>query len=127
MRKQTIGKRHWLIPDAFLPALSSGALESHESTCVLNVGARSADITLCAYFEDRDPLDGFRAVCPARRTVHIRLNALRNPRGEAIPVGVPFALEVRSSMPVVVQHTRLDSSQPALALMTTMAFAAGSR
>lgn len=122
MEKQTIGAKRWLIPDAFLPAISSGALESHESTCVLNVGNRRAVVALCAYFEDRDPLDGFQIVCPPRRTIHIRLNALRNARGEAIPVGVPFALEVRSSIPVVVQHTRLDSTQPALALMTTMAF-----
>jgi hypothetical protein len=36
---------------------------------------------------------------------------------------VPFALLVESNVPIVVQHTRLDSTQPALALMTTMAFA----
>jgi len=29
---------------------------------------------------------------------------------------------LRSDRPVVVQHTRLDSRQPANALMTTMAF-----
>jgi hypothetical protein len=39
-------------------------------------------------------------------------------------VGTPFALKIESSVKVVVQHTRLDTTQPALALMTTMAFPA---
>ncbi|HSO42067.1 MAG TPA: sensory rhodopsin transducer [Rhodospirillales bacterium] len=30
---------------------------------------------------------------------------------------------MESNVPIVVQHTRLDSRQSALALMTTMAFA----
>jgi hypothetical protein len=77
---------------------------------------------LTAYFEDREPLKGFQVTCPARRTVHIRLDALKNPQGQSIPAGTPFALKVRSNAKVVVQHTRLDSTQPALALMTTMAF-----
>jgi hypothetical protein len=35
---------------------------------------------------------------------------------------VPVALKVESNVNVVVQHTRLDTTQPALALMTTMAY-----
>jgi hypothetical protein len=31
---------------------------------------------------------------------------------------------IRADVPIVVQHTRLDSRQAALALMTTTAFAA---
>jgi len=37
-------------------------------------------------------------------------------------VAKPMALKVESDVAVVVQHTRLDTTQPALALMTTMAF-----
>jgi hypothetical protein len=122
MGKRNVGARVWVIPDGYLPAESTGGLKSHESTCVLNLGTRPATIRLTAYFEDREPLKGFRVTCPARRTVHIRLDALKNPQGQSIPAGTPFALKVRSNAKVVVQHTRLDSTQPALALMTTMAF-----
>jgi hypothetical protein len=39
-----------------------------------------------------------------------------------IPRGTDFASVIRSDVPIVVQHTRLDSRQPALALMSTIAF-----
>jgi hypothetical protein len=39
-------------------------------------------------------------------------------------VGVPFASVITSDVPIVVQHTRLDSRQAELALLTTMAFRA---
>lgn len=124
MAKQTTGARLWIVPDGYLPARSTGDLPSHESTCVLNLGARPAIMKITVYFEDREPLQGFRVICPSRRTIHIRLDALKNDRQQSIPTGVPFALTIESSLPVVVQHTRLDSTQPALALMTTMAFPA---
>lgn len=124
MSRKVAGARRWFVPDAYLPEKSTGELESHESTCVLNVGRRPAVVKLTAYFEDREPLDGFKTVCPPRRTMHIRINNLRNARGEKIPLGVPFALAVESNVPIIVQHTRLDSTQPALALMTAMAFPA---
>lgn len=125
MAKQAVGARLWVIPDAYLPAKSTGPLKSHESTCVLNLGRRRAVVKLVAYFEDREPLEGFRVVCPPRRTVHIRLDQLKNHKKQGIPSGVPFALKVESSTRIVVQHTRLDSTQSALALMTTMAFPGG--
>ncbi len=121
MRK-AVGAKLWVIPDGYLPAHSTGELKSHESTCVLNLSARPAKVKLVAYFEDREPLEGFHIVCPAQRTVHIRLDSLRNDRQQSIPLGVPFALKVESDVDVTVQHTRLDSTQSALALMTTMAF-----
>jgi len=124
MRRQALGAKVWVIPDGFLPSQSTGELKSHESTCVLNLRARPAVVKLTAYFEDREPLGGFRVVCPPRRTVHIRLDILKNDRQESIPTSVPFALKVESDINVVVQHTRLDSTQAALALMTTMAFPA---
>ncbi len=124
MPKEAVGAKLWIIPDGYLPSRSTGDLPSHESTCVLNLGARQAVVKLTAYYEDREPLEGFQIVCRPRRTLHIRLDTLKNARRQSIPTGVPLALKVESSVPVVVQHTRLDSTQPALALMTTMAFPA---
>ena len=124
MSKRSVGAKLWLIPDCYLPEKSTGGMESHESTCVLNLGAKTAAVNLTAYFEDREPIKGLRATCPPQRTMHIRINALKNSKGESIPAGKPFALKVRSNVRIVVQHTRLDTTQPALSLMTTMAFAA---
>jgi hypothetical protein len=112
----------WLIADSFLPDRSTGDLKSHESACVLNLSRRPAKLKITVYFEDREPLTGLEAVCPAQRTAHVHLESLKNRRGETIPIAKPMALMVESNVKVVVQHTRLDTTQPALALMTTMAF-----
>lgn len=124
MPDRSVGATVWVVPDCYLPTQSTGSLESHESTCVLNLGSKPAKLRFSAYFEDRVPLEDMRAECPARRTHHIRVKSLKDARGNSIPLGVPFALRVESTVGVVVQHTRLDSTQPALALMTTMAFPA---
>ena len=58
---------------------------------------------------------------PARRTKHLRFNDLSDP--EAIPKGTDYASVLESDVPIVVQHTRLDSRQDANALLTTIAFA----
>ncbi len=122
MVRKPVGAKLWLIPDSYLPEQSTGDMKSHESACVLNLSSRPAKVKMAVYFEDRDPLEGFEATCAPMRTNHIRLEKLRNRRGEAIPVATPMALKIESDVPVVVQHTRLDTTQPALALMTTMAF-----
>ena len=124
MASEKAGGKIWIVPDCFLPVQSTGDLKSHESTCVLNISKKPATLKLTAYFENREPMEGFQATCSPRRTNHIRLNSLKNRRGEGIPVGIPFALKIESSVKVVVQHTRLDTTQPALALMTTMAYPA---
>lgn len=48
------------------------------------------------------------------------VDQLREP--ESIPRATPYASLIEADMPIVVQHTRLDSRQTALALMTTLAF-----
>lgn len=113
--------QRWVIPDGFLPVASQGDQVSHESVCVLNLGEVSAHITLTLYYEDIPPQKGFRAECLGQRCHHIRLDRIRDGAGHAIARGVPYALLVESDVPLIVQHTRLDSSQTALALMTTMA------
>ena len=111
-------KREWLFPDAYLPDTSDGV--SHEAVCVLNLERETADIALTLYFEDREPLDGFQAECPGNRTLHIRLDKITNEEGIPIPRCVPYAIRLKSTVPIVSQYTRLDATKPAHALMTTM-------
>lgn len=122
MAKKSLGAKVWLIADSYLPDRSNGDLESHESACVLNISRRPAKLKITVYFEDREPLTGLKAECPALRTVHVPLKKLKNQKGETIPLAKPMALMVESNVHVVVQHTRLDTSQAALALMTTMGY-----
>jgi hypothetical protein len=44
---------------------------------------------------------------------------------EPIPRATDYASVIHSDVPIVVQHTRLDSRQAANALLSTIAFAAG--
>jgi len=60
-------------------------------------------------------------VVPPRRTKHIRTSSLSKD-GQSIPAGVPYAIEVVSDVPVIVQYSRLDSTQAENALMSVMAY-----
>ena len=122
MPKKTIGAKTWYIADSYLPDQSTGGMRSHESVCVLNLSDRSAKVKITVYFEDREPLTGLEAECPAQRTKHVRMEQIKTSSGEMIPLAKPMALMVESDVEVVVQHTRLDTTQPAMAVMTTMAY-----
>lgn len=116
------GKKTWLIPDAFYNSQSKGSQVSHESVCVLNTSDEDASICMTLYFEDQDKLAGFDATCPAGRTHHIRMDKLVSKSGKKVPMDVPYAILVESSIEVVVQYSRLDTSQAEMALMTTVAY-----
>lgn len=121
---EAIGRTLWAIAEGYLPGWSNGSepeLQSHETACLLNTGDRDAHIEITVYFADREPVGPFRLTVPARRTRHVRFNDLRQP--EAIPVATDFASVIRSDVPIVVQHTRLDSRQAQNALLSTIAFA----
>jgi hypothetical protein len=62
----------------------------------------------------------YRVTVPARRTLHLRFNDLQEPA--PVPRGTPYSSVFVSDQPIVLQHTRLDSRQPALALLSTVAY-----
>jgi len=118
-----VGRKTWAIPEGYIPAESTGpapALTSHEACCVLNASAQDAEIEITIFFEDRDPAGSYRFQVPARRARHLRFNNFKDP--EKIPRDTPYASLIESNVPVVVQYTRLDSRQPANALLSTIAF-----
>jgi hypothetical protein len=118
---QARGEKNWYIPDGFIPPDSTGALISHEAVCVLNCSSEEALIRFTIYFEDREPIEDVVVVVPGRRTKHIRTSSLMK-EGASIPIGVPYAIEVQSDIPIIVQYSRLDSTQAENTLMSTMAF-----
>jgi hypothetical protein len=115
------GEKLWIIPDGYIPEISSGNLTSHESICVLNTSSEDALISITIFFEDREPLEDISEVVQARRTKHIRTSSLAK-EGTSIPVGVPYAIEVKSNIPIIVQYSRLDTTQAENALMSVIAY-----
>ncbi|MDQ5818640.1 MAG: sensory rhodopsin transducer [Actinomycetota bacterium] len=114
------GARVWLVPDGFIPEESSGSQESHEAICVLNTSAEEeARLSISFYFEDRNPIKDVAVVVGPERTRHVRTDSID---GAEIPRGVPYAIRIESSVPVTVQCSRMDTTQPALSLMTAMAY-----
>lgn len=118
-----LGHRRWATPEGYIPGWSTGPepqLTSHETLCLLNASDQDAHVEITAFFEERDPCGPYRLTLPARRTKHLRLDELTDP--EPLPRGSDFSTVVESDVPIVVQHTRLDSRQAANAVMTTLAF-----
>lgn len=117
-----LGKTEWVIADGFMSDTESGNYVSHEAVCVLNLNDECAEVELEIYFEDREPLLGFVASCSPKRCNHIRLDKIENENGVKIPREVPYAIYVKSNIPVVCQHSRMDVSDPKMTLMTTIAY-----
>jgi hypothetical protein len=120
-----IGKTVWAIAEGYIPSESTGPapqMTSHETACLLNAGDADAHVEITIYFKDREPAGPYRLTVPARRTLHQRFNALDDP--EPVPRDTDYASVIRSDVPIVVQHTRLDSRQPANALLSTIAYSA---
>lgn len=119
-----IGRTRWAIAEGYIPPSSTGpspTMTSHETACLLNASDDDAHVTITVYFADREPAGPYRVTVPARRTLHLRFNDLDDP--EVIPRGTDYASVIESDVPVVVQHTRLDSRQAENALLSTVAFA----
>lgn len=119
-----IGNRTWAIAEGYIPAYGNGPepqFTSHETACILNTGDQDANVTITIYFSDKDPVGPYRVNVPARRTKHVRFNDLNDPA--PVPRDTDYACVIESDVPVVVQHTRLDSRQAENALMSTMAYA----
>jgi len=94
-----IGRRRWAVAEGYIPPWSHGpqpAMASHESVSLLNAGPVDAHVAVTLYFSDREP----------------------------VPQGTEYSSVIESDVPIVVQHTRLDSRQAENALMTTVAFPA---
>jgi hypothetical protein len=121
-----IGSTRWAIAEGYIPSYSHGSapeFTSHETVCILNATDRDAQVKITIYFSDREQAGPYRIIVPARRTRHVRFNNLDDPK--PIPKATDFASVIESSVPVVVQHTRLDSRQSENALLSTIAYAAG--
>jgi hypothetical protein len=118
-----IGKNVWVIAEGYIPAWSNGPkhdMLSHEVACMTNTGDSEAHVQITVFFKDREPAGPYTITVPARRTLHQRFNDLSDP--EPIPKATDYSSVIESDVPIVVQHTRLDSRQAENSIMTTIAY-----
>jgi hypothetical protein len=122
---EAIGQTRWVIAEGWIPGWSHGPqpeLLSHDTACMLNTGDTDAHVRITVFYSDREPVGPYHVTVPARRTVHQRFNDLDDP--EPIPRATAYASVIESDVPIVVQHTRLDSRDTHNALVTTIAYSA---
>jgi len=119
-----IGRTHWAIAEGYIPSQSSfsePALASHETACILNAGDRNAQVRITIYFANREPIGPYRVTVAARRTLHLKFNDLTDPA--PIQRDTDYASVFESDVPIIVQHTRLDSRRAEVSLLSTIAYA----
>lgn len=118
-----LGRRNWVIADGWIPSASTGvdpALASHEAACMLNSSDVAAHVAINIFFTDRDPVGPYRITIPPRRALHQALNDLTDP--EPVPRATDYCVVLQSDVPIVVQHSRLDSRQAANTVFSTIAY-----
>ena len=119
-----VGKKRWAIAEGYIPPYSNGPspqMTSHEAVCILNAGDEPAHVEIVLYFEAKEPVGPYRFDIAPRRSRHLRFNNFEDP--EPVATDTPFSSVITSDVPIVVQHTRLDSRQAENALLSTIAYA----
>jgi hypothetical protein len=123
---EALGHKRWAIAEGWIPSQSSFSdrdLVSHETACILNSGDETAHVRITILFADREPAGPYHVTVEPRRTLHLRFNDLTKP--QPIPRDTAYSSVFESNVPIIVQHTRLDSRHAAISLLSTIAYAEG--
>lgn len=121
---ESIGSKRWAIAEGYIPSESSfsdRALISHETACILNAGDREAHVSITIFFANREPVGPYRVTVGPRRTLHLRFNDLTEPA--PVPRDTDYSSVFESDVPIVVQHTRMDTRHAEISLLSTTAYA----
>jgi hypothetical protein len=105
-----LGQTTWAIPAGRIPPEGTGPepeFTSRDELCLLNTGDRDAEVAITVFHTDRDPVGPYEVEVGGRRVRNVRINDLIDP--EAVPLDRDYALVVVSSVPIVVEHVRVDS------------------
>lgn len=123
MSSKTFGKKIWSFAAGHIPLISNGeepAFTSHDKIAVLNSTRRDAKIRLTIYYEDVEAVVDHEITVPARRLRKIRFNDLIDPL--PIPLDTPFGFVLESDTEVIVQFSRIDTSNQSTAGFCTTAW-----
>lgn len=117
-----IGHKRWAIAEGYIPSQSSfldRTLISHETACILNANDSDAHVRITLFFADREPVS-YQVKVGARRTLHLRFNDLEDPL--PVPRDTDYSSVFKSDVPIVLQHTRLNSRHPEVSLLSTTGY-----
>lgn len=112
-----------MVPGGHIPLESFGREPentSRDELQLLNIGDQDANVEITIYYDDRDPVGPYPLKVKSRRVRFVRFNDLIKP--EAIYLNRDYAAVIDADVPIFVQFYRLDSSQPAKAILGIMAF-----
>lgn len=88
---------------------------------MLNTGTIEATLRLHFCFADRAPVHHVTVRVGGERRLHVRFDKPEMLGGFVVPREMPYGLKVDSDVPVVVQHSRLDVTQPNMAFLSVVA------
>lgn len=128
MNYTEIGKKKWSFSGGFIPVKSTGKepdFVSQDKISILNTSGKDATIKITLFFTDKDPVGEYEIEVKKERVRKFRVNDLIDPH--AIPLGQSYGCILESDVPVVVQFTKQNSGQDALAIMGTIAFSLGDK
>jgi len=110
------GAKVWYFPDGYLPEKSvEGKMEAHEALMLLNTNKKEADVGMDVYFSDREPVKDIAVKVEPERIKTLRLDHAQDLGGLEIPPLTQYALRIRSSVNIVAQFGRLDTTQANMA------------
>lgn len=110
-----IGKKLWSFAAGNISMLSSGEeprFTSHDKIALLNSSTEDATVKIVIFYEDIEPITDYEVVVKSKRVRKIRFNDLIDPL--PIPLNVPYAFVLESTVPIVVQFSRAITAQAEL-------------
>ena len=108
----------------YLPEkVENGPVEAHEALMLFNATDGPASVRLDFYFEDRAPVKGVPVEVEAERVKALRLDRAAEFGGPDLALQTQYALRVRSDVPIVAMHGRVDTTQQAMAYYSNIAYA----
>ena len=112
----TGGKNVWYFADGYLPEkINNGAMEAHEALMLFNTSKNQAEVIIDIYYSDRDPVKNIAVTVPPERIIALRMDHPEDLAGAVVPPLTQYAVRVKSSIPIVCQFGRLDTTQNAMA------------
>ena len=120
----TGGKNVWYFADGYLPEkINNGAMEAHEALMLFNTSKNQAEVIIDIYYSDRDPVKNIAVTVPPERIIALRMDHPEDLAGAVVPPLTQYAVRVKSSIPIVCQFGRLDTTQNAMAYYVGIGYA----
>ena len=118
------GKKVWYFADGYIPEkVKNGNMEAHEALMLFNTSSEAAQIVIDIYYSDREPQKNIKVTVPGERIISLRMDDPNDLNGNVIPLLTQYAVRITSSIPIVCQFGRLDTTQNAMSYYVGIGYA----